>query len=68
MATFERTESIQDNLNSKKEFVEKYHMQVVKLDDKEITKMKSLAAPVYKVFSLADQKIITAIKDAGAGH
>lgn len=65
VAAFERAESIQDNLTAKKDFVEKNHMQVVKLSDAEIAKMKVLSIPVYKSFSnKKDQDIITAIQNA----
>ena len=65
VAAFERAESIEDNIAAKKVFIEKNHMQVVKLNDVEVAKMKALSIPVYKSFSnKKDQDIITAIQNA----
>lgn len=63
VANLERAESIKDNLNSRKDFVEKQKMQVVTMDASEAKKMKEAADPVYKAFSkVLDQKIVKQIQ------
>lgn len=64
VANLEREESLKDNELSKKYFIEKNKMTLVKMNEKEINKMKELSRPVYKAFeTILNQKYITQIQE-----
>ncbi len=66
VAKMERDESIKDNLNSRKEFVEKHQMTVVQMPPAELEKMKGAAAPVYDTYSkILNNDIIKQIQASG---